>query len=121
MHDEMIQRVLLVDDHDGVRAALRAGLERNPSIRVVAEASDGDTAVRAAKANGIDAVLLDLSMPGVDGRAALPALRKVLPDARIVVFSGQAEQLGTDEAARLGADAVVAKHEGLAGVRAALA
>ncbi len=63
-------RLLIVDDHPVVRAGLVAVLSDEPGFEVVAEAADGDQAVRLAAASRPDVVLMDLRMPGVDGVAA---------------------------------------------------
>ncbi|WP_047871394.1 response regulator transcription factor [Nocardiopsis sp. RV163] len=63
-------RVLLADDQALVRAGFRALLDSAPDIGVVAEAADGEEAVRLARAESPDVVLMDIRMPGVDGLAA---------------------------------------------------
>lgn len=63
-------RLLIADDHPVVRAGLAGLLSDEPGFDVVAEASDGDEAVRLANATQPDVVLMDLRMPGVDGVAA---------------------------------------------------
>jgi DNA-binding NarL/FixJ family response regulator len=63
-------RVLLADDQALVRAGFRALLDSAPDIEVVAEAADGEEAVRLARAERPDVVLMDIRMPGVDGLAA---------------------------------------------------
>jgi two-component system NarL family response regulator len=60
-------KVLIVDDHRIVRAGLRALLEREASVSVVGEASDGREALRLAREMGPDVVLMDVSMPGLNG------------------------------------------------------
>lgn len=81
-------RVLLVDDSEDLRLVVRQALARNGGFDVVGEASDGASAVEAARATQPDIVLLDLAMPGVDGFAALPLLRAEVPAAKVVVLSG---------------------------------
>ena len=63
-------RVLLADDHAAIRAGLRLMLEQSGRVEVVGEASDGDVAVRQARALRPDVVLMDVRMPGTDGIAA---------------------------------------------------
>ena len=70
----MTERILLVDDHPLTRSAL-AGLLTQHGFDVVGEASDGEEAIEAAARLQPDLILLDLSMPGLDGLSALPRLR----------------------------------------------
>ena len=73
-------RVLLVDDQALVRAGFRALLDAQDDIEVVAEAGDGDEAVRLARRLGPDVVLMDIRMPGTDG---LAATRSIVGDDRL--------------------------------------
>jgi two-component system, NarL family, response regulator LiaR len=79
--------VLLVDDHAVVREGLRSFLELQDGIEVVAEAADGEAAVRAAEAWKPDVVLMDLVMPRLDGVGAMRELRRRLPSARVIVLT----------------------------------
>jgi len=72
-------------------------------MRVVGEASDGNNAVVEATRLQPDVILLDLAMPIRSGLEALPELRQVAPDARIIVFSGFARAIVADEVMALGA------------------
>lgn len=67
-------RVLLADDHAAIRAGLRLMLEQSGHVEVVGEASDGDVAVRQARALRPDVVLMDVRMPGTDGITATAAI-----------------------------------------------
>ncbi|NUW45306.1 response regulator [Nonomuraea rhodomycinica] len=81
-------RLLLVDDHPIVRDGLRAALDAEPDLEVVAEASDGAEAVRLAAELAPDLVLLDLRMPGMDGVTAIRELRALGPAApRVLVLT----------------------------------
>jgi two-component system, NarL family, response regulator DegU len=79
-------RVLIVDDHPLTREAL-ASLLTQHGFTVVGEASDGEQAIEEAERLGPDLILLDLSMPGLDGLKALPRLRAGAPDCEIVVLT----------------------------------
>lgn len=80
-------RVLLADDNQRFRGLLRRLLERDPDIVVVAEASDGHGAVALASEMVPDVVLMDVSMPGLDGLAATHELRRRLPGVTVLILS----------------------------------
>src|SRR3977135_520080 len=88
----MTERILLVDDHPLTRSAL-AGLLTQHGFDVVGEASDGEEAIEAAARLEPDLILLDLSMPGLDGLSALPRLRAAAPECEVVVLTAS----GTEE------------------------
>ena len=102
-------RVLLADDASDVRALTRRALERTGRFEVVGEAGDGSQAVAAAGTLLPDLVLLDLSMPVMDGMTALPLIREAAPKALIVVLSGlEAERMAPQVRAK-GASAFMPK------------
>lgn len=102
------RRVLLADDDWIIRHAVRAQLDAQPELTVIAEAADGPQAVAQAARHQPDVVVLDHDMPTLTGLQALPALRAQLPHAVIVMCSANADRIGED-ARHQGADAVVDK------------
>lgn len=80
-------RILLADDHPIVREGLRAVLETQPDFKVIAEADNGNDALRLALAQQPDILLLDLEMPVLDGVETIRRLRQEQPHARIIVFT----------------------------------
>jgi len=82
-----VTRILLADDHNLVRAGLRALLESMPGVEVVAEASDGEEAVRLVKELAPSIALLDIAMPRLSGLAALREIRISAPATRVVLLS----------------------------------
>lgn len=101
-------RVLLCDDSAQIRELVRTVLEHGGN-EVVAEADNGLKAIEAAEREQPDVVLLDLSMPVMDGLEAMPEIRRVAPDARIVVLSGFDNRLLVAQALELGAVRFVVK------------
>lgn len=80
-------RLLLADDHAILRAGLRMLLEAQPDMAVVAEAADGEEAVRRAHATHPDVAVIDLTMPGLSGVETLQRLRRELPAVRLLVLT----------------------------------
>jgi len=80
-------RLLLADDHAILRAGLRMLLEAQPDMVVVAEASDGEEAVRRAHATHPDVAVIDLTMPGLSGVETLQRLHRELPATRLLVLT----------------------------------
>src|SRR5689334_8239527 len=77
-------RVAIVDDTEDLRFLLRHALERG-GMEVVAEAGNGAEGIDVARETQPDVVLLDLAMPVLDGREALPRIRREAPTARIII------------------------------------
>jgi CheY-like chemotaxis protein len=104
-------RVLLVDDDSAFRASLKAFLEATGEFDVVAEASDGSTAVELAEALEPDVVLMDAFMPTMDGFASCAAIRSRFPDVPIVIVTGVAPEEDRNNAQLAGATRWVAKSD----------
>lgn len=102
-------RVLLVDDSEDLRMLLRLKLESWERYEVVAEAGDGEVAVRLAAEHQPDLVMLDLAMPTMDGLQALPLIREAAGEARVIVLSGFDQGLMADKARAAGADGFLEK------------
>jgi DNA-binding NarL/FixJ family response regulator len=102
-------RILLVDDHAVVREGLRALLEQQPDMQVVAEAGNADEALRVLSARAVDVVMLDLKMPGLPALEAIARLRREHPDAYVLVFTSYAEAGQVREALDAGATGYLLK------------
>ncbi|MBI3781869.1 MAG: response regulator transcription factor [Deltaproteobacteria bacterium] len=85
-------RVLLVDDHTVVRRGLRRILESVPDIEVIGEVGDGVAAVGAASSLTPDVVLMDLSLPGLNGIQATKRILSEQPTINVVMLSMHAEE-----------------------------
>jgi two-component system, NarL family, response regulator LiaR len=104
--------VLLVDDHEMVRRGVRAFLETQPDITVVAEAGSGDEAVRLAAEHAPDVALMDLIMPGMDGVEATRRLTAQSPRTRVVMLTSYHDDEHVFPAIRAGALSYVLKEVG---------
>jgi len=122
---ENATRVLLVDDHQLVRAGLASLLEPWDDLVVVGQAANGAEALEIAARTTPDVVLMDLSMPVLDGVAATRALLGAHPGTAVVVLTSFAEQTRVAEALAAGAVGYLLKDSDprdlVAGVRAAAA
>jgi two-component system response regulator NreC len=118
-------RILLADDHVTMRSGLRLLIENEPDMTVVAEVSEGDAAVESAIALQPNVVVMDISMPGMNGLAATRALKKRLPGIAIVTLTRHADNAYVQELLRAGVSGYVLKRspptELLHAIRAAAA
>lgn len=102
-------RVLLADDHPVVRSGLRAVLDGEADIKVVAEASDGVEAVEKTLAYDVDLAILDVSMPRLTGLQATVELQRRRPNLRVLILSVHDNEQYFFEALRAGASGYVLK------------
>jgi DNA-binding NarL/FixJ family response regulator len=102
-------RVLIADDHRLFAEALEAILGGDKRISVVAHAGDGKEAVRLAKDLDPDVVLMDISMPVMDGIEAAREIRKTDGGARILMLTGSNSRTDVDKARQAGAAGYVTK------------
>lgn len=80
-------RILIADDHAVLQAGLESMLNAQPDMQVIGMVNDGHDCVRQAMLQQPDVILLDINMPGVNGLEALPALRRAVPDSRVLVLT----------------------------------
>ena len=97
----MRPKVLIVDDEDGLRAHLRTILQENGFD--VAESANGAAVKQYLEANSSDVILLDLKLPDCDGLELLPLIRRLTPDAEIIILTGYATLESAVNAIKLGA------------------
>ena len=103
-------RVLVADDHAVVRRGLATLLATAPDLELVGAAGDGAEAVRLAVDAGADVVVMDLSMPEVDGVAATRELASRAPTCRVLVLTSFSDQARVSDALHAGADGYLLKH-----------
>ena len=113
-------RVLLADDHYLVRAGIRSLLQAMPDVTVVAEASDGREVLECLTRETIDLVLLDISMPGLNGLEALPRIKKDFPLVSVVILSMHQVSEYAVKALNLGASGYLLKKDSVAQLQTAL-
>ena len=104
-------KVLLADDDDLFVESLKALVDRQPELDVVATAHNGLEAIELADALDPDAVVVDLHMPLLDGMSALARLRRDHPHLCVIVLTGDSDTALHKAAEQAGADAVLEKHE----------
>ncbi len=101
--DQKAIRVLLVDDHALVRSGLRALIQAFPGVRVVAEAADGNAAFELVARDRPDVVLMDVTMPDLNGLEATTRVIRRFPEVRVLVLSMHADEEYVGLALRAGA------------------
>ena len=118
-------RVLLADDHVTVRHGLKLLIDGQPDMTVVAEASEGNAAIQHAVALKPDVVVMDISMPGMNGLVATRRLKQLQPGLAIVTLTRHADDAYLQELLRAGVSGYVLKQsaptELLQAIRAAAA
>ena len=113
-------RVLVCDDVEAFRALMRYTLQEDPGIEVVGEAADGMAANDAADRLQPDVVLLDLTMPVLDGIDAIATVLERAPGTRVVALSGWGAERMAQAALEQGAVAYVEKTDDVQAIRAAV-
>ena len=113
----MATRILIVDDHTVVRMGVRLLLTGNPKWEICGEAADGEQALREVANQVPDVVILDISLPGMNGFEVAQKIRLVAPSTRIVLFSIHDVPATARE---IGVDGFVAKSSGVEALAATL-
>jgi DNA-binding NarL/FixJ family response regulator len=101
-------RIAIVDDVPVFRRSLRSALERQPGLEIVAEADDGRQAIELANRHRPDVILMDLSMPVLNGIDATRVITSSHPTIRVIILSMHASE-SADEAVRAGACLCIGK------------
>jgi DNA-binding NarL/FixJ family response regulator len=104
-------RVLLADDHELLRAGLVGLLEEEPDMEVVGEAGDGQTAVELAQRTDPDVVLMDITMPLVNGIEATRRIMRLMPRVQVIALSMHDRDSMAGAMCKAGAAAYVSKDD----------
>ncbi len=108
-HSERKVRVLIADDYPPIRKAVRSILDQHPRFEVCGEAENGAKAIEEAKKLKPDAIVLNVTMPVMNGFDAARRIKAALPEIAIIILSGNADARFAEEAKKIGARAYVAK------------
>ena len=106
---ELKHRILIVDDHALLRAGLRSLIAQDPNFEVVGEAENGLDAIRAVGQLNPHLVLMDLSMPSMNGSEALTEIKRRYPDVRVLVMTLHKTEDHVRASLKAGADGYILK------------
>jgi two-component system, NarL family, response regulator NreC len=113
-------KVIVCDDHAVVRAGLRLILDKEKDFQIVGEAENAKQAIEKAALHKPDLVLMDISMPGAKGWEAIPQMRVVAPQARVIILTVHDDKAYFFQALQAGAAGYVLKGASVSEVLAAL-
>ena len=101
--------VLIVDDHALFRQGLRRILESLKDVSVVGEAADGNEAVQAARETNPDIILMDVSMPHLNGLEATQRIKRILPDTDVILLTMYEDNFLQEDGMKIGASGYLPK------------
>jgi DNA-binding NarL/FixJ family response regulator len=104
-------RIVLADDHALLRKEIRSILSKRRNFRVIGEAKDGLDAIKLSKSLNPDIVIMDLSMPRINGNVAIRTIKGQNKNIKILVFTVHKEQEYVSEAFAAGADGYCLKED----------
>ena len=104
-------RILIADDHPLIRKAVRAVLETRPDFEITGEAEDGAQAVEEVRRTKPDAVVLNITMPVLNGFDAAREIKTSAPHAAIVILSSHADKIIVEQAKEIGVNGFVEKSQ----------
>ena len=102
-------RIIIADDHELVREAMRSMLNSEPDLQIIDEAKDGQEAIELTRLQRPDLVLMDVRMPRVTGLKATQKIKEELPTTKVLIVSAYDAPCVVSEAVRAGADGYVLK------------
>jgi DNA-binding NarL/FixJ family response regulator len=104
-------RVILADDHILVRRGLKRILEENPALEIIGDVGDGLELLNALKKTEPDLIILDVSMPNLRGIEAIPEIRHIRPEAKVLMLTMHKEEEYLYQAISAGADGYLLKED----------
>jgi DNA-binding NarL/FixJ family response regulator len=104
-------RVMIVDDHEAARRGIRSVLLREPLFDLVGEATDGEEAVKKSQELRPDIILLDITLPGMNGIQAAASIQAASPESRIIFVSQHDSMQTAKDALSVGAYGYVVKSD----------
>lgn len=107
-------RIMIAEDHETVRAGLKLIIDTQPDMTVVGEAGDGREAVRLAQQLAPDVLMMDISMPELNGLKAAAKLKRVAPDIKILTLTRHTDQAYLQELLEAGVSGYVLKQSAAA-------
>jgi DNA-binding NarL/FixJ family response regulator len=107
------KRVLITDDHPSIRFLLRSLVETTNDFTVCGDAADGVEAIERARELGPDLILLDFSMPRMNGAETATVLKKLMPKVPIILFTLHEDSVNQALAISMGVDRVISKADGI--------
>jgi CheY-like chemotaxis protein len=107
----MAKSILIADDNTAVRKMMRISFEARSVLQVCGEAVDGQDAIEKAQQLHPDLIVLDLSMPRMNGFEAARRLRPLMPNVPIILFTSHKSVIKEADAHAIGIDAVVSKSD----------
>jgi len=105
------RRMVIAEDHEVIRQSLKTLISAKTNYQIVGEAANGLEAIRIVRELEPDLVLMDISMPKMNGLEAVVEIKSILPSTRIVILTVHKEEEFVLEAFRAGVDGYVLKHE----------
>jgi two-component system, NarL family, response regulator NreC len=105
-------RILVADDHEVMRTGVRALIEQEPGWQVCGTATNGQEAVEVARKLKPDVVVLDMTMPELDGLEALREIKRTLPNTEVVIFSAYHSEEVIEQLFDAGAKSYIQKSDG---------
>jgi DNA-binding NarL/FixJ family response regulator len=108
----ILKSILIVDDSSAIRKGLRNLLSNDTDVRVCGEATNGKEAIERARELHPDVIVLDVSMPVLNGLQAAPVLHRMLPGTSIILFTSYGKAVA-GHSRTAGIDAVISKDDGV--------